>query len=261
MAKHTAIEQYNSISSRWSSLEDIPSERVSNSLLESKLSELPRNLRVLDLGGGTGTYARMAVKLEVAKEVTVVDISSDMLKVGAVEEERTRPGMPKIVFHCADCAEPLDKLGLEPESFDLVMANYFFPYATTRKQLVSMWRNVATYLKSGGKFIGLLPRADLSAHLSRDPWAGITYKYLGQEEESSKSQITFHCTPEVQVDQFMLRAQDYLDAPREVGMTNLVFYPPTAAHIPPSIGTNDRERYLTYLTNPVSDVCMASKAL
>lgn len=258
MTEHAA-EQYNSISSQWATLEDLPSEQISNNLLRSKLSELPRGLRVLDLGGGTGTYSRMAFDLGVAQDVVVVDISPDMLKIGAALEDKLRPGSPRITYHVADCSKPLDHLNIPPASFDLVMANYFFPYATTREQLAAMWRNVIHHLKPGGRFVGLLPRADLDVHLKRDPWAGISYEYLGQVDEAKKSLITFRCEPPVQVDQFMLPQEDYQQIPLEVGMTDLIFVPPTESHVPQGIDDAERERYFMYLKEPVSDVCLAAK--
>lgn len=255
-----AAAQYNIIGANYASMEDLPSEQVATALLKSKLEELPRNLRVLDLACGTGTYAQAALSLGVAKEVVGVDISSAMVEVGQVWEERVSPGAPRIEFHVADCMEPLDHLGFEPGSFDLVMGNYLFNYSSTRKQLVAMWRNVATYLKPGGKFIGLLPTFDVQAHVKRDSWNGMTYQKLEQLEESTKVHLTAHCKPKVEFDNYVLPQRDYEEAPLEVGMTDVIFYPPTEVHLPPTEGPA-MDKFIAYLANPISVVCRASKAI
>ena len=254
-----AADQYDKIGADYAAMEKLPGELVATNHLTRHLKQLPHDLRVLDLPVGTGTYARLALDLGVARHVTGVDISSEMLRVGRELEQQQRPDAPKIDFHLGDCFEPLDRLGLEPNSFDLVLANYLFNYATTRKQLEAMWHNVVTYLKPGGKLVGLLPTFDVQKHLRRSAWNGITYKHLEDLDEAVRVQLTFHCEPQIQFDNYVLPAEAYEHVPLEVGMRDVVFNPPTEEDIPPVEDAAEAEKFKHYLTESVSTVLVATK--
>lgn len=255
-----AAAQYNLIGSDYAAMEDLPTEIVTTNLLRSKLQQLPQGLRVLDLACGIGTYARLALDLGVASHVTGVDISAEMVRVGRELEQKQSQHLPRIEYHVGDCAAPLDHLGLEPASFDLVMANYLFNYSTTRQELVSMWRNVVTYLKSGGTFVGLIPTFDVKKHIERSNWSGVTYTHVQDLDESVKVHLTFHCKPQVQFDNHVLHhAISYEEVPFESGMTDVVFCDPTEEHLPWLEDPTEFRRYKEYLRNPVTVVCVASK--
>ncbi|KAI8624292.1 S-adenosyl-L-methionine-dependent methyltransferase [Xylariaceae sp. FL1651] len=103
---------------------------------------------VLDLGGGTGLRARQALAAG-ATAVDVVDISPEMMRQG---QEATAAGAAIRWFE-ADVSQPLSHLPLRP-AYDLVMANWVFDHAGSVAMLEGMWRNVAAYLKPGGRFLG-----------------------------------------------------------------------------------------------------------
>jgi SAM-dependent methyltransferase len=67
-------------------------------------------------------------------------------------------------FHVADCSQPLDHLGLQPGTFDLVSAGWLLHYAPTRDDLVCTWANMPRYLKPGDVFIGLMHTYRLPPH-------------------------------------------------------------------------------------------------
>lgn len=250
-----AAAQYNVIAPDYAAMDDLPSEIVSTNLLRSKLKELPHGLRVLDLAGGTGTYARMALDLGVANSVTVVDISSEMLRVGKGLDE----GKRRIEYLLGDCMQPLGHLGLEPDSFDLVMGNYLFNYASTRQQLSAMWQNVVTYLKPGGTFVGLIPGLDVKKHLKRGPWCGLTYEHVEDLEESVKVNCIFHCKPGIQFNNYILEASLYETVPLERGMKDIAIHSPTVANLPATEGPSEAAAFEEYLGNPVTNVCLATK--
>lgn len=56
----------------------------------------------------------------------------------------------------ADCSKSLDDVPLQaPGTYDIVMANWLFEHATSVTNLEGMWRNIAHYLKPGGRFVGV----------------------------------------------------------------------------------------------------------
>lgn len=105
-------------------------------------------MKVLDLGGGTGNRARDAIKA-VAKDVDVVDISPDMMRLG--EEYEKSLGRDIIKWHHGDASKSLEHLDLGP--YDLVIANGVFDHAHNVEELDMMWRNCALYLKPGGMVV------------------------------------------------------------------------------------------------------------
>ncbi|KAK4500251.1 hypothetical protein PRZ48_008440 [Zasmidium cellare] len=106
------------------------------------------NLKILDLGGGTGNRARDAIAAG-ATDVDVVDISPDMMRLG--EEIEKSQGRNIIKWHHGDASKDLEYLGLGP--YDLVIANGVFDHARNVGELEMMWGNCARYLKAGGVII------------------------------------------------------------------------------------------------------------
>ncbi|KAK5044904.1 hypothetical protein LTR84_010276 [Exophiala bonariae] len=105
-------------------------------------------LRVLDLGGGTGLRARDALNAG-ARQVDVVDISHEMMRVG--QEYEKSIARDCITWYHGDVSKPLDHLPLS--LYDLVIANGVFDHASNADELEAMWRNAAAYLKPGGRVI------------------------------------------------------------------------------------------------------------
>ncbi|KAI9148248.1 Malonyl-[acyl-carrier protein] O-methyltransferase [Paramyrothecium foliicola] len=144
-------------------------------LLESQLLELAigdaSGLLVLDIGGGTGIYARQAIAAG-ATRVDLVDVSPDMISVGR-NAEIALGREDKLRFYEADASKPLDHLPLE--KYDIVMANWVFDHADTIEMLEGMWQNVASYLKPGGKFLGIRI-CDVSSPALRNDKYGVRIK-------------------------------------------------------------------------------------
>ena len=250
--------QYDTFASQYASMEELPGEIVATCLLRNAVAKMAHGLKVLDLACGTGTYARMLLDMEIAEHIVAVDISSGMLQVGeAMESERPSP--PRIRFHVADCAAPLDHLSLEPGSFDLVMGNWLFNYASNRAELTGMWRNVATYLKPGGTFVGLKENTNPENHLKRDYKYGIKYKVIEKVEDGLKMHIEANTEPKIEFDGYSLQGRLYEDVPVEVGMTEVVHREPSVADLPKGAEEN-MDFWKGFLENPYCILGTAVKA-
>jgi SAM-dependent methyltransferase len=253
--------QYDDFASDYESMEQLPSEIVAASLFRSTVTNLPTGLKVLDLACGTGTYARVLLGLGIAKHLIGVDISSEMVRIGRQIEAEQRPGAECIQFHVANCATTLEdqELELEPHSFDLVTGNWLFNYAADQRQLATMWQNVATYLKAGGKFVGLMPVFEAQKHLDRDPWNGITVTEVCTVPDGVKVHITAHCSPPIEFDNFLLNQHLHEEIAAEVGMSETSYCLPTEKDLPSLYELEDAELWKSYLRNPVSHMCVAVK--
>jgi SAM-dependent methyltransferase len=260
---HTSTKpQYDAFAKHYVSMEELPSERVAANLFRNTVSNLARGLKVLDLACGTGTYARVLLDHEIADQVTGVDISSEMVRIGREIEVQQRPGKERIHFNVGDCTIPLQDQGIdvEPNSFDLVMGNWLFNYAANSMQLTAMWRNVAMYLRPGGTFVGLLPDFDVKKALERSAWNGITFEKIGTVAEGIKVHVTAHCSPPIEFDNYLLDGKIHEQIPLKVGMEEVVYTSPTESDLPEITSAEEVGKWKEYLKEPVSHICVAIKA-
>lgn len=222
--------QYDTFAASYSNITDLPGEIITENLLRRGLGNV-KGLHILDLACGSGHYTRMVAELG-AKSVTGVDISGEMLRIGqSVQDDTESP--KRIVYYRADCSRPLDHLGLTDESFDLVMANWLFNYSSNRAELVGMWRNVARYLRRGGRFVGVGELHELKHALTRSEWAGIRCTVAGEVGDATKVHTELLAEPKVEFDSFILKNGSwYRDVPVEVGMKDVTFVPPGIEDVP-----------------------------
>jgi len=249
--------QYDDFASHYASIESLPGEMAATKLLRNTVAKGPRDLKVLDLACGTGTYARMLLDMGVAKHVVGVDVSSEMVRVGQAMEANRPDSSPRITFHVADCTEPLDHLGLAMESFDLVMGNWLFNYAANRAELAGMWHNVATYLKPGGKYIGLQGNMYIEDHLRWDAKYGLKCTVSGEFENGLKFHIEASTEPKVEFDVYALKPRLYEEVPVELGMREVTYREPSLQDLPDVAGAN-MEFWKDFLESPY---CVVGTAL
>ncbi|KAK5131987.1 hypothetical protein LTR08_000407 [Meristemomyces frigidus] len=144
--------QYEAVATQYNSLEDLPHAQLEKQLVTAAIGDCT-NLKVLDIGGGSGLHARKAVDAG-ATVVDVVDVSPSMLQVGqAIEARLGRPD--KIRWHVGDATQAFSHLPLESGGYDVVMANWVFDHATTRAELHDMWANVCAHIKPRGKLVNI----------------------------------------------------------------------------------------------------------
>lgn len=143
---------YNKVAALYSQYEDLPTARLEIAGVRAALGDCD-GLCILDLGGGTGIHARTAIDAG-ASRVDVVDISEGMLRVG-----QSKHHFPDHIFwHVGDGTRPLEAQGLgilPPGSYDIVMGNWVMDSAGTDDGLRGLWRNIASYLKVDGRFVGV----------------------------------------------------------------------------------------------------------
>ena len=122
--------QYDSIADGYNST-DHPAAKLQQEMVSKAIGDCSR-LRVLDLGGGTGIYARRAIS-QGAELVDVVDNSAEMLEKGRrIEATRTNgQSKGKIRWFEGDVSGNLHDVPLLSEDYDVVMCNWVFNHANT----------------------------------------------------------------------------------------------------------------------------------
>lgn len=183
----------------------LPLGQLESQLVKAALGTDCAGATVLDLGGGSGVHARTAIELGAAA-VDIVDISPDMLKIAEqVEKESAgRNGNEKKVvrFFEADVSKPLSHLPLRDKNeneggYDVVMANWIFSYAPSIEILEGMFRNIAHYLKPGGRFIGVREhgRKNLEREKAYEKY-GVSCPWIEDlpEKNGQKSKVILHGT-------------------------------------------------------------------
>ncbi len=257
MSQSYSKTQYDTFAPNYASMADLPGEKIAGRLLRHGLAEVNVcESKVLDLAGGSGLYARMLVAMG-ASHVTSIDVSAEMVRIGQdIEAEGAKAS--RIDFYVADCSAPLDHLKLGRESFDLAMGNWLFNCASSKAELVGMWRNVAEYLKPGGKFVGLMePLFPLQSPVMRNPIYGLTCTVTGRVEDGVKEHIEVNVRPKVEFDSFVWDQRLYEDAQVETGMTGLRFQAPTVEDLPEGA---DLDVWKDVLKTPYCILCTAAKS-
>lgn len=172
----------------------LPSGQLESQLIKIALGDCT-GLSILDLGGGTGVHAREAIDLGAAT-VGIVDISPGMLKIGQ-EIEKSLGRENTIRFFEADVSKPLSHLPLREDGYDVVMANWIFSFADSMELLEGMFRNIVSYLKPGGRFVGVRDADPRSPALQNNKYGG-TCKWVNDIPGGVKYLCVLHCTPPIE---------------------------------------------------------------
>jgi SAM-dependent methyltransferase len=108
--------------------------------------------QVLDLGCGSGHYCRILKNKLGASTIHGVDVSEHMLAEARRHEAQAPLGiqyMQQDLLSCTAAAKIMDKFN-NSDLYDLVTAEYLFPYAANREELDQLCLNAASLVKSGG---------------------------------------------------------------------------------------------------------------
>ncbi|OAP65732.1 hypothetical protein AYL99_01704 [Fonsecaea erecta] len=161
--------QYNAISAAYDAVNDLPISRAIVVNVERLIQPHIRrgSTRVLELACGTGFFTRHMLDWGAAS-VVGVDVSQAMVDIAAAEMAHRPEHAGKYRFMVADCSAPFsaaagpktEEGGDAEERFDLVFAAWLLNYAPDQAAMAAMFRNIATHLKPGGRFIGVLPHPE-----------------------------------------------------------------------------------------------------
>ncbi|EPE35076.1 S-adenosyl-L-methionine-dependent methyltransferase [Glarea lozoyensis ATCC 20868] len=187
-------KDYSTSAITYNDYSNLPSGRLESQLIRIALGDCA-NLKILDLGGGTGLHARQAIELG-ADCVDVVDISHEMLQMGRnVEASLNRRDL--IRFYEADVSKSITHLPLRSGGYDVVMANWIFSFAENVDVLEGMFRNIVAYLKPGGRFIGVRDADPWSPALRNGKYGG-SCTWIDKIPGGVKYLCVLHCEPPIE---------------------------------------------------------------
>lgn len=176
--------------------------------------------RVLDIACGFGFYTRL-LKQRGAAQVIGVDLSAEMIRL-AHQYEQTEP--LGITYQVGD-AVALPPLG----SFELVTAVHLLTYATSRTQLLNMFRSVYANLIVGGRFIAYTNNPSFTLSKPNCTKYGISILRLEPEEDRYACEAEFLANPPFRVRWYQWHQAPYEWALREAGFREFVWYPSEVA--------------------------------
>lgn len=216
--------QYDTILAPYDCIRTSTIALIEHDNVRTTLTPFIPDARVLELACGSGFYTYDLLKWG-ASSVVGVDISAVMMDKARRVGEEMGVG-DKVSFIQADCSVP--KV-YEGGKFDIVFSAWLLNYASDRKRLVQMFRNVAVNLEEGGKFVSItVPPSDnpidsLNAEATARPepeGSGyLMYKHIkdvedgiffGVHGETPVGKLYFEC--------YHLRKEVYEEAAREAGL-------------------------------------------
>jgi toxoflavin synthase len=175
---------------------------------------------VLDLACGFGFYTRLC-KQRGATQVMGVGISPEMIRLAHQQEQAEPLG---ITYQVGD-AVTLPPLG----AFDLVTAVHLLAYATSRAQLLGIFRSVYTNLVAGGRFIAYTNNPEFTLSKPNCTKYGVTILRLEPEEDRYACEAEFVAEPPFRVRWYQWRRAPCEWALQEAGFRDWAWYPPEVA--------------------------------
>ncbi|TKA81737.1 hypothetical protein B0A55_01123 [Friedmanniomyces simplex] len=218
---------YDSVASDYDIIWSVPAVKILFPMLDANLRRLRPwdGASALDLACGTGIGLREMKKLGATKLVGV-DISREMLEVA----KQTSPN-DGFELHHADCSQPLDHLGLQQGSFDIIIAMWLLNYPEDRAQMAGMWQNIATYLRPDGKFVGIIQNQD-TVHPSsmQGKWDAYGARETNVQPLPSgdgvRMHVEFNTEPKVEFDTLVLRKEILEEEARKAGLADVHYVRP-----------------------------------
>ena len=140
--------QYDDIGATYNELRKQLGARYTDYNFEVAAAPLVKGAKVLDLACGTGLKSN-AMHSWGASRVVGVDISSAMIDVA-----KANTTSEDIQYLVADCSAPVL---FDGGNFNVVLGSWLLNYASTRGEMINMYRTIAMNLKEGGTFLGVTP--------------------------------------------------------------------------------------------------------
>lgn len=256
--------QYDSLAPEYENSLDLPSRRCNVVNFFANLGDI-RGLRILDLSTGTGHFARAMAKAGAGK-VVGVDINHGMLE-RARELTVADPAVPQdvIEFELGDVFAPLSLRSAEAGSFDIVAGVWSLNYAGNQVMMDHAFKNIARYLKAGGRFVSIIPSK--AAHGSIDDWPGIYGKtgwygvrkrIVEEVQDGFRIRTTCLTDPPLEFDNYDLDHAVYFKAAEGAGLKDVKT--DAKEKVAPRFREGEDQAYWDgYLERPLFDIITATK--
>jgi SAM-dependent methyltransferase len=176
--------------------------------------------RVMDLACGFGFYTRL-IKQRGAAQVIGVDISPEMIRLATQQEQAQPLG---ITYQVGD-ALTLSELG----HFDLVTAVYLLNYATSKDQMLGMFRSAYDNLVEGGRFIAYTVNPAFTLSKPNSTKYGVTVLRETPEEDRYACEAEFITDPPASVKWYRWNQATYEWAIKEAGFREFAWHPSEVA--------------------------------
>ncbi|KAG7002064.1 hypothetical protein G7Y79_00029g063600 [Physcia stellaris] len=213
--------QYDTIATAYDALRQVFPDRLERAIVEQEVISYIRNASVLDLACGTGFYTQLLSQWGAAR-IVGVDQSHRMLDI-AKRRLTSSSSSAKITYVHGDCAQP--RL-YEGAPFDFVFAGWLLNYASNAGELAQFFRTIATNLKAGGMFVGVVPHptddpktfTDEALRVQPKRYGGIVMSVVEEVEDGVKTHLYAPTEPRVEFDNYHLRRSVYESAAKVGGM-------------------------------------------
>jgi SAM-dependent methyltransferase len=176
--------------------------------------------RIMDLACGFGFYTRL-LKQRGAAQVTGIDVSPEMVRLAHQQEQAEPLG---ITYQVGD-AVSLAPLG----PFDLVTAVHLLTYATSKDQLLGMFRSAYDNLVAGGRFIAYTNNPAFTLSKPNCTKYGLSVLHLEPEEDRYACEAEFATAPPFRVRWYQWQQAPYEWALAEAGFRDFVWCPSEVA--------------------------------
>ncbi|TGO62251.1 hypothetical protein BCON_0021g00640 [Botryotinia convoluta] len=227
MPSTPSTSQYDAIGSRYATIKNQQGSSFELAAIQTHIGNIT-GLRILDLACGAGYYTQKLLEWG-AERVVGIDISPTMIESARVQcgggDLDANNEHPEIDFHIADCSKPLENLG---EEFDLVLAVWLLNYASERRELLTMWRNIFAHLVPGGWCVGIVPNFESLRSGSVSEFRhGVTRNILYRVDGGAKVQISVHGQDGKEKEEplvfeaYIWERELYEECAREAGMEGL----------------------------------------
>ncbi|KAI4188131.1 MAG: hypothetical protein LQ348_003966 [Seirophora lacunosa] len=221
--------QYDKIGTLLDEMRKLAAPTIEHDNVQAAITPYLKGANVLDLACGSGHYSKPLLTWGAAS-VLGVDISSPMLNAA----RESAASDPRLTFHVADCSIPQRYDG---GPFDLVFGSWLLAYASDKRELTQMFRNIAMNLKPGGHFVGVTthptddPRAEAEKALSVQPalYAGVKVNITHSVDDGVATRVVAPTKAgTVEFDSFHLRKSLYEESAREGGILGVLSWRPVS---------------------------------
>lgn len=253
--------QYEHLAAIYDSCLQIPVRRCDTANFLAAID--PVNGRhVLDLATGTGYFARTMARLGAA-HVVGVDVSEGMLQVarhlspeGSVRYE-TGDVFSAMLQGLGEGKE--EEEGAAEGKFDLVTGVWCLNYAANRDMMLTAWRNIARFLKPGGRFVGIVPGPFMEWLDEKEVCYGFSYERVDKVEDGWLVKKTLHAEQgPITFKAYVLNEDIYRSAAGAAGMKDVRIDKPEI--VPKMEGDEDEAYWERFMSRPLFSVMTAVKA-